>query len=50
METWFLGNQFVFKDNPQNPEYLDYIQYYNVGENNPEEMRNMDENRFATTA
>lgn len=50
METWFLGNQNVFKDNPQNAEYLEYIKYYNVGHDNPEEMGNMDENRFATTA
>lgn len=50
METWFLGNQGVFKDNPQNAEYLEYIKYFNVGQNNPEEMDNMDENRFATTA
>lgn len=50
METWFLGNQSVFKENPQNPEYLEFIRYYNVGEDNPEAMGNMDENRFATTA
>lgn len=50
METWFLGNQGVFKDNPQNADYLEYIRYYNVGSDNPEEMGNMDENRFATTA
>lgn len=50
METWFLGNQSVFKENPQNPEYLDFIRYYNVGKDNPEEMSNMDENRFTTTA
>lgn len=50
METWFLGNQSVFKENPQNPEYLDFIRYYNVGKDNPEEMGNMDENKFATTA
>lgn len=50
METWFLGNQNVFKENPQNAEYLKYIRYYNVGRDNPEEMRNMDENRFSTTA
>ena len=50
METWFLGNQSVFKDNPQNTEYLNCIKYYNVGLNNPEEMGNMDPNRFATTA
>jgi len=50
METWFLGNQNVFKDNPQNAEYLEYIKYFNVGRDNPEKMGNMDENRFATTA
>ena len=50
METWFLGNLVVFKDNPQNPDYLEYIKYYNVGSLNPEEMGNIDENRFATTA
>ena len=50
MEAWFLGNQGVFKDNPQNAEYLEYIKYYNVGRDNPEVMGNMDENRYATTA
>lgn len=50
METWFLGNQSVFKDNPQASEYLDFIKYYNVGQNNPEEMGNMNPNRFATAA
>ena len=50
METWFLGNQSVFKENPQNAEYLDFIKYYNVGQNNPEEMGNMNPNRFATAA
>lgn len=50
METWFLGNQSVFKENPQNPEYLDFIRYYNVGRDNPEEMGNMSEKKFTTTA
>lgn len=50
METWFLGNQGVFKNNPQNAEYLEYIKYFNVGRDNPEEMDNIDENKFATTA
>ena len=50
METWFLGNQSVFKDNPQDSEYLDFIKYYNVGQNNPEEMGNMNPDRFATAA
>jgi len=50
METWFLGNQSVFKDNPQDSEYRDFIKYYHVGQNNPEEMGNMNPNRFATAA
>lgn len=50
METWFLGNKSVFKENPQNPEYLDFIRYYNVGRDNPEEMGNMNEMKFTTTA
>ena len=49
METWFLGNQNVFKDNLQNLEYLDFIRYYNVGRDNPEEMGNMNEKKFTTT-
>ena len=50
METWFLGNRNVFKENPQNAEYLDYIKYYNVGKDNPEEMGTINENKFATKA
>ena len=50
METWFLGNQNVFKENPQNAEYLEFVKYYNVGQENPEAMENMDPNRFATAA
>jgi len=50
METWFLGNQNVFKDNPQNAEYLEYIRYYNVGSDNPEDMGNINADRFTTTA
>ena len=38
METWFLGNQSVFKRNPQDQTYLDYIQFYNVADNDPELM------------
>lgn len=50
METWFLGNRNVFKENPQNAEYLEYIKYYNVGQENPENMGNMDANKFPTMA
>lgn len=43
METWFLGNRMVFKDNPQSQTYRDYIQYYDVCRCNPEEMGNNDD-------
>ena len=38
IETWFLGNRRVFKANPQSQDYLNYIKFYNVKENDPEEM------------
>ena len=46
METWFLGNRKVFKSNPQNQEYLNFIRYYNVKNDNPEEMGSIDEDRY----
>ena len=50
METWFLGNQKVFKDNPEGLEYRDFVRFYNVGISNPEEMVNMNPDKFPTTA
>ena len=38
IETWFLGNKKVFKQNPQDPDLLEYIKFYNVQVNDPEEM------------
>lgn len=38
IETWFLGNQKIFKENPQNSELVNYIKFYNVKFNDPEEM------------
>ncbi|MCH8535119.1 MAG: hypothetical protein LAT51_08635 [Flavobacteriaceae bacterium] len=38
IETWFLGNRKVFKNNPQSSSLTDYIQYYNVKTNDPEAM------------
>lgn len=43
METWFLGNRLIFKDNPQSQLYRDCIHYYDVCRNNPEEMGSNDE-------
>jgi len=50
METWFLGNDKLFKNNPQNKDLLNYIKFYNVGKDDPEEMGNIDTNRFSTKA
>jgi len=38
IESWFLGNQKVFKQNPQSSSLAQYVQFYNVKINNPEEM------------
>lgn len=38
IETWFLGNKKIFKQNPQNPELVDYVKFYNVKEEDPEQM------------
>jgi len=38
IETWFLGNKKVFKNNPRSPELSDYIKFYNVKDNDPENM------------
>lgn len=38
IETWFLGNQSIFKQNPQNEKLASYVNFYNVKKNNPELM------------
>ncbi len=38
IESWFLGNQKVFKQNPQGLDLISYVQFYNVKTNDPEEM------------
>lgn len=50
METWFLGNRVVFKENPQNSHLSDFMHFYNVKKENPEEMDNYDETEYATKA
>lgn len=50
METWFLGNRNVFKSNPQEEEFVRYINHYNVRDNDPELMENIKNSNFATTA
>lgn len=46
METWFLGNRKVFKSNPQGNKFLEYLHYYNVKIDNPENMGSIDEENF----
>jgi hypothetical protein len=38
IETWFLGNRRVYKNNPQNLSLLEFINFYNVQTLDPEEM------------
>lgn len=46
METWFLGNRRIFKSNPSGDKMIQYIRYYNVKNNDPEEMGAYDEDRY----
>ena len=50
MESWFLGNRKVFKKNPQNQKLLEYIEFYNVAEQNPELMDSINSEDFTTKA
>lgn len=50
METWFLGNRVIYKENPQSQRLLEFMHYYNVKKDNPENMGNMDESEYATKA
>lgn len=50
METWFLGNRVVFKENPQRRSLSEFIRFYNVKSDNPELMGNYDEREYATKA
>ncbi len=38
IETWFLGNEKIFKSNPQNEKLRIYQKHYNVKTNDPELM------------
>lgn len=42
MESWFLGNRRIFKNNPQSQLLLDCIRYYDVSVNDPELMGSND--------
>lgn len=48
IETWFLGNTKIFKRNPQSFELREYISFYDVSKQDPEDMTNY--GSFETTA
>lgn len=48
METWFLGNRRLFKDNPNGTEMIKYLRHYNVKKDNPEEMESIQPDRLNT--
>lgn len=50
IESWFLGNRTIYKDNPQDEILRSYTSYYNVKTDNPELMGNINIDKFATRA
>ena len=50
METWFLGNRVIYKENPQSQRLSKFIHYYNVKQDDPEDMGNINESEYATKA
>lgn len=46
-ETWFLGNRKIFKRTPQSQLLNEYIAFYDVRQNDPEEMPCHNENTRA---
>ncbi|WP_295728779.1 hypothetical protein [uncultured Muribaculum sp.] len=50
MESWFLGNRRIFKSNPEDEALRRYISHFNVKENDPELMDNINPDEFSTKA
>lgn len=50
METWFLGNRVIYKENPQSQRLSKFMHYYNVKQDDPEDMGNINESEYATKA
>ncbi len=38
IESWFLGNSKIFKTNPQSKDLSKYVKFYDVKQNDPENM------------
>lgn len=47
IETWFLGNTKLFKKNPNSEILRDYIRFYDVSKNDPEQMGKIGETQHA---
>jgi hypothetical protein len=50
LEAWALGNQALIKKNPDNKDYRDFLNFYDVSRNDPELLpafRNMNRSKFA---
>lgn len=50
METWFLGNRRLFKDNPNDANMVEYLRHYNVKKDNPEDMESINPHRWNKAA
>ncbi|MGJ1266356.1 hypothetical protein ACR78F_00100 [Sphingobacterium spiritivorum] len=44
IETWFLGNKKIYKNNPQNETLVSFCNFYNVRNSDPEDMPAFDDN------
>ena len=45
METWFLGNRFIFRQNASTPDFIDCVHHYDVSADDPELMPSFDEEK-----
>ncbi len=50
METWFLGNGKLLRPNMQSVTLQRYRRFYDIGNDDPEMMENIDSERFSTKA
>lgn len=46
METWFLGNRRLFKENPSGDDMIKFLRHFNVKQNNPEDMESIEPFRW----
>ena len=46
IESWTLGNRLIIKRNPQDRELREFIRFYDVTVNDPEEMESINEDLY----